>query len=64
MFRPPWRLIREIKKQQYKGYVYDLEIEKETGISSVTISRINYWLHHGMGGYKLMLSRLGLMKEK
>ncbi|OGD66879.1 hypothetical protein A3F08_03440 [Candidatus Berkelbacteria bacterium RIFCSPHIGHO2_12_FULL_36_9] len=41
-----------------------LEIEKETGMSSVTISRINYWLHHGMGGYKLMLSRLGLMKEK
>lgn len=39
-----------------------VEIEKKTGMSSVTIARINYWLHHGQGGYKLMLSRLGKLK--
>lgn len=33
------------------------EIERKTGMSSATISRINYWIHHGMGGYKLMLKR-------
>jgi len=40
------------------------DIEKQTGMSSVTISRIAYWLHHGMNGYKLMLTRLDLSKEK
>lgn len=39
-----------------------VEIEKKTSMSSVTIARINYWLHHGQGGYKLMLSRLGRLK--
>lgn len=34
------------------------EIEERTKMSSATISRINYWLHHGMGGYQLMLKRL------
>jgi len=33
-------------------------IVKETGVSSATISRINYWLHHGMGGYSLALEKL------
>ncbi|MAF79614.1 hypothetical protein CL629_00880 [bacterium] len=33
------------------------QIQQETGMSATTISRINYWLHHGMGGYKLMLKR-------
>ncbi|HAZ17112.1 MAG: hypothetical protein A3H59_01330 [Candidatus Jacksonbacteria bacterium RIFCSPLOWO2_02_FULL_43_9] len=33
------------------------EIEEKTNMSSATISRINYWLHHGMGGYQLMLKR-------
>lgn len=40
-----------------------IEIEKKTGMSSVTIARINYWLHHGQGGYKLMLGRLGILKK-
>lgn len=34
-----------------------LEIEKETGMSSTTIARINKWLQKGAGGYKMMLER-------
>lgn len=34
------------------------EIAKNTGVSSATIARINYWLHHGTGGYDLALEKL------
>lgn len=34
------------------------EISKKTGSSTATITRVAHWLHHGMGGYKLLLSRL------
>lgn len=34
------------------------EIAKKTGVSSATIARINYWLHHGTGGYDLALEKL------
>jgi TrpR-related protein YerC/YecD len=33
-------------------------IEKETGLSSTTIARVSQWLNKGMGGYKLILTRL------
>jgi len=33
-------------------------IAKEVGVSTTTVVRINYWLHHGMGGYKLALDKL------
>lgn len=35
------------------------KIEKETGLSSTTVARISKWLKRGMGGYKLMIKRLG-----
>ena len=35
-------------------------IEKETGLSSRTIARVSKWLNKGMGGYKLVLKRMGL----
>lgn len=34
------------------------KIAKATGVSSATITRINYWLHYGMGGYGLALEKL------
>lgn len=34
------------------------EISKKTGSSTATITRVAHWLHHGMGGYKLILQRL------
>lgn len=34
------------------------DIAKKTGMSSATIARINYWLEHGTGGYRLALRKL------
>ena len=33
-------------------------IKRATGFSSTTIARVSRWLHHGMGGYRLVLKRL------
>ena len=33
-------------------------ISKKTGSSTATITRIAYWLHHGMGGYERALERM------
>ncbi|MBT6068722.1 TrpR YerC/YecD [Candidatus Peregrinibacteria bacterium] len=33
------------------------EISKKTGSSTATITRVAHWLHHGKGGYKLVLER-------
>jgi TrpR-related protein YerC/YecD len=33
------------------------EISTRTGASTATITRIASWLHHGEGGYRLMLDR-------
>lgn len=35
------------------------EISDRTGVSTATITRINQWLQHGMGGYRLILDRWG-----
>ena len=34
------------------------KIEKKTGMSSTTITRISKWLNKGMGGYKLVIKKL------
>lgn len=34
-------------------------IQKQTDMSSTTIARISKWLRSGMGGYALVLKRLG-----
>ncbi len=34
------------------------EICKKTGSSTATITRVAHWVHHGMGGYNLVLERL------
>lgn len=34
------------------------EIEKQTGVTPITITRINRWLKEGCGGYKMMIDRL------
>lgn len=33
-------------------------VAREFGVSTTTVSRINYWLHHGTGGYDLALTKL------
>jgi TrpR-related protein YerC/YecD len=34
------------------------EISRTTGASTATITRIASWLHHGEGGYRLVLDRV------
>lgn len=49
-----WQAAKRVKK----GLPYRL-IAKQTGASTATVSRVASWLHHGTGGYELMLSRFG-----
>ncbi len=48
----------QVAKLVQKGTPYRA-IAKKTGSSTATITRVAQWLHHGRGGYKLMLERLG-----
>lgn len=34
------------------------EIAERTGASTATVTRVAHWLHHGEGGYKLVLKRI------
>lgn len=34
------------------------EIAEQTGASTATVTRINQWLQHGAGGYRLVLDRM------
>ncbi|WP_025640899.1 YerC/YecD family TrpR-related protein [Schnuerera ultunensis] len=40
------------------------EIEKKTGASTATISRINRSLNYGVDGYKIVFERLGYLKDE
>lgn len=40
------------------------EIEKLTGASTATISRVNRSLQYGVDGYKIVLDRLGILDDK
>lgn len=39
-------------------------ISEETGVSTTTITRISQWVHHGTGGYRMMLERMGHSLEE
>jgi len=34
------------------------EISRKVGSSTATVTRVAHWLHHGKGGYKLILERM------
>ena len=51
-FANRWKVARMLSEN-----VSYSEIEKQTGMSSTTIARINKWLQDGTGGYKLMLQK-------
>ena len=55
-FGQRWKAARMLER----GIPY-AKIERETGMSSTTIARIQKWLKGGMGGYALVLNR---MREK
>jgi TrpR-related protein YerC/YecD len=40
------------------------EIAEATSASTATITRINQWLQHGAGGYRLVLDRLGRRRSR
>jgi TrpR-related protein YerC/YecD len=39
--------------------IHYTEISRRTGASTATITRIASWLHHGAGGYREALEKLG-----
>ncbi len=47
-----WDIVRYVQE----GIPYR-KIAEQTGASTATITRVAQWLHHGMGGYELMLNR-------
>src|SRR5436190_15158193 len=48
-----WAVVRMLEA----GLHY-ADISRQTGASTATITRINSWLQHGEGGYRLMLDRI------
>lgn len=48
-----WAVVRMLEAGKHYA-----EISRETGASTATITRINSWLQHGEGGYRLMLDRI------
>src|SRR6478736_1927679 len=48
-----WAVVRMLEAGMHYA-----EISRHTGASTATITRINTWLQHGEGGYRLMLDRL------
>ena len=48
-----WAVVRQLDR----GLSYR-EISSITGAATATITRINQWLRHGMGGYRLALARM------
>lgn len=47
----------EVAKMLSNGDTFR-KISQETKMSSATIARINYWLHHGTGWYRSALQQL------
>lgn len=47
-----WAVVRLLEE----GLSYR-EIAERTGASTATVTRINQWLQHGTGGYRLALDR-------
>ena len=35
-----------------------LEVSRQTGASTTTVTRVAHWLRHGEGGYRLVLDRV------
>lgn len=46
----------QVAKLVKQGIAYR-NISKQTGSSTATITRVAHWVHHGKGGYQLLLNR-------
>ena len=58
-FSQRWKIARLLNK----GLPY-CQIAQKTKTSTTTVSRVAHWLHHGMGGYRLILDRLKKRKTR
>lgn len=47
----------QVAKRVKNGETYRA-ITAKTGISSATVTRVAHWLHHGTGGYNLILDQM------
>ncbi|MFA5843053.1 MAG: YerC/YecD family TrpR-related protein [Candidatus Gracilibacteria bacterium] len=48
-----WQVVKMVDKEiPYR------EVSEKTGASTATITRVAHWLHHGEGGYRMVLNRL------
>ena len=52
-FASRWQMVKLL----YQGYSY-AQIAKKLNTSTTKVTRVAYWLHHGMGGYKSVADRL------
>ena len=48
----------QIAKSLYLKQGSYATIAKRLGVSTTTVTRVAHWLHHGKGGYQLVLKRL------
>ncbi len=49
-----WQIVRLLEER--RPY---LEIAERIGASTATVTRVAHWLHHGTGGYRTALERVG-----
>jgi TrpR-related protein YerC/YecD len=48
-----WQIVKMLdQKVPYR------EIAERIGVSTSTVTRVAYWLHHGEGGWQLVLNRM------
>ncbi len=52
-FANRWNVVKLLNE----GLTYE-KIAKRLMISTATVTRVAHWLHHGMGGYRLVATRL------
>lgn len=48
----------QIAKALYKNEGSYQTIARKLHVSTTTVTRVAHWLHHGRGGYKLVLDKL------
>ena len=58
-FTNRWQMVKLLLEG--KSYV---AIAEKLGVSTATVTRVAYWLHNGLGGYKLIADRVFSTKFK
>lgn len=48
-----WAVARKLNDKVPYRKIYE-----QTGVSTATVTRIAHWLHHGNGGYQLVLDKM------